>query len=66
MLIRPWPVWSWLCQNFNPRAPNMDSHQTESEQPAEASDARIPIASTSRRWNSQPYLICTAHPFHGL
>jgi hypothetical protein len=44
----------------------VDNHQTEANQPAEAPDARIPITSTSRRWNSQPYLICIAHPFHGL
>jgi hypothetical protein len=66
MLIRPWPVWSWLCQNFDPLGPNMDSHQSEAEQPAEAPDARISITSTSSRWDSQPYLICSAHPLHGL
>jgi hypothetical protein len=44
----------------------VDGQQAEAHQPAEAPDARIPIASTSRRWNSQPYFICTTHPFHSL
>ena len=66
MLIMPWPVWSWLCQNFDPLARNVDSHQSEPEQPAEAPDTRIPVAPTSSRWDSKPYLICTPHPFHSL
>jgi hypothetical protein len=44
----------------------VDRHQTEANQTAEALDARIPVAPTSRRWNGQPYFIRAAQPLHGL
>jgi hypothetical protein len=44
----------------------VDGQQTEANQPAEAPNARVPIASTPRNGNSQPDFICTTHPFYGL
>ena len=60
-LSKSGPLWSWLCQNFDPFTPNVASHQSEAEQPPEAPDAKIAIASTSVRGNSQPHLACTAY-----